>query len=180
MAEANHGLKDNESIKSFSASNIAKNYRFREGIKRQAMTAYFAKHLDRGLADQNPRGDFSSYMWRIDRQLQNELNGQHSRWGVADTYDHTRRVPHPGRDIDFGRRRRNDSYRRTFPRNNRPNRRWVNCDVGGEIRNIEDNDDYSDEYWGNSDYRGDHSQIQVNLTENGNACASVGLEFLRH
>ena len=40
-----------------------------------------------------------------------------------------------------------------------------------------ENDDYSDEDWGNPDYQRGHSQRQVNFTENGNNCSPCDLEF---
>ena len=42
------------------------------------------------------RGNFSMYLRPIARQLQREFNGCAS-CGDADTYDHTRRIPHRGK-----------------------------------------------------------------------------------
>ena len=127
------------------AINILKNYRFREEVYRQTMTIDFAAHLELGLEDLMFSGDFSPYLRTIDIQLRNEFNWNNSRWGIADTYVHTVRVPPQGGDN--GRRRRNDSYR-TLPRNNRRNRGGVYCAFGESSENEEDNEDYPGGDWG--------------------------------
>ena len=138
------------------------------------MAVEFDTNLERGLEDQKFRGKFPSYLREVDRQLRNGFSGGNSRWGIADTYDHTRGFPQSGRDND--RRRRNDPYR-TFPRHNPPNRRRSNCDVCGEVGYGVDNGDYFDGEWRKSDYQGGRPQSQVNFTENDNNYSSRGVEF---
>ena len=93
------------------------------------------------------------------------LMKNNSRWVVADTYDHTRRVPKQGKN--GGKGRRNDSYR-TFPGDNRYNRRMVNCVVGEEMEYEYDNGDYRDGDRGNSYYQWGIFRSRVNFEENKN------------
>ena len=141
----------------------------KEEIRRHAIAVEFATHLERGLEDQNSRGNPPSYLRPIGRHLRNEFIKNNSRWGIADTYDHTRRISKPGRDN--GRRRSNDSYR-TFPRNNRPNQRRVNRAAGDDVGAEEDNGDYFDGDWDNFGYQWDHPQSQVNFKDNDNNYAA--------
>ena len=77
-------------------------------------------------------------MRQIDRQLQNEFNGE-----IQDVDSQTHMVARglhqPGRNND--RDRRNDSGR-TFQRRNRNVQRGVNCDGGDEVGDEEDNGGY--------------------------------------
>ena len=111
-------------------------------------------------------------MRTIDRQLQNEFNETKSRWGNADTYDHTRGIPHSCKN--GGNRGRNDSHR-TCHRNNRLNRRWVNCAVGDDAEDGEDNERYYDGDWDNSDYQWGLPISHVNFTGNDNNYSLIDL-----
>ena len=83
------------------------------------------------------------YLRTIDRQLRNVFNENSPRWEIADTYDHTRGMPQPGKN--GGVRGRNDSYR-TFPRSNRYNPMGgPTCAGGEEAKKEEDNGGYFDE-----------------------------------
>ena len=133
-------------------SNIVRTYLFTREIASQTTAVDFVAHLERGLECQKSRDNFALYMRTIGRQLQHESNESNSRWGIGDTYGHTRAIPHPG--MHGGKRGRNDSYR-TFPRGNRYIPRDVNCSVGEDVEYEEDNGDYFDGDWDNSDYQGD-------------------------
>ena len=84
------GLADIRLMKASSASNILTTYRFKEEITRQAKTIDIAARSARGVEDLEFRGNYSVYLRTIGRQLQNEFSENNTRWGVADTYDHTR------------------------------------------------------------------------------------------
>ena len=43
------------------------------------------------------RTNFPPYLRTMSKQLQNEFNGNYTRWGNEDTYGHTRRIPHRGK-----------------------------------------------------------------------------------
>ena len=141
LAEDGRGVTDSELIKAFMARNIARTYRFKSEIARKTMAVDFAAHLKPGFEDQKLRAVAPVYLRKIDRQLQNESSESNSRWGVADTYGHTRGIPHPCKN--GGDRRRNDSYM-AFPRNNRYIPRGVNCAVGEGSGYAEDNANYID------------------------------------
>ena len=174
LQEDGQCLSDIELVKAFRASNVVKTYRFKGKIRRRTATIESPAHLERGLEGQKRHGNSPAYMRTIDRQLQNELSGDNSRCGVADTYYHTRRIPQPGRDND--RRRRNDPYR-TSPRNNRHNQRRDNCSVGDEVGDGEDNEDYFDGDRDSSDYQRDRPQNKVNFAENDNNYSPCELEL---
>ena len=138
------------------------------------MTIDFATHLERGLEGRMPRGNFPAYMRTIDRQLKNESNERNSRWGISDTYDHTREIPQS--DKNGGKSGRNDP-RRTFPRNKPLSQKRVNCTVGGKVGDVEDNEGYFDEDWYNSDYQQCRPLGQVNFTGGDNNYSSCEIEF---
>ena len=73
--EANQDLKDGELVKAFRTSNIANRSMFTGEVIRQTATVYFVTHLGRGVGRSNFRGEVSSYLRQMDRQLQNEFNG---------------------------------------------------------------------------------------------------------
>ena len=80
-------------IKSFRACDIFKNYRLKGEIMRHAAPIDFANHTESDLQDQCFCDHFPPYLWPINRISQNEFNGKRSsNWGVADTYDHIRRM----------------------------------------------------------------------------------------
>ena len=80
-------------------------------------------------------------------------------------------MPHPGRNND--REGRNGPHR-TFPRNNRHNRRIVNCAVGGDLGGGNGNVDYFNGDRGNSEYQWNHTQSQVNFEETVTMVPQVG------
>lgn len=92
--------------------------------------------------------------------------GGSSGWGFASTYDHAMGIPQPCRNND--RDRRNGPCR-TFQRMGRYGQSGINCSVGDEVRDAEDNGDYVEEDPDNSDYQRDHSQRQVNFAANGDS-----------
>ena len=100
LVEAGRGLSDSELIKAFRASNVVRTYRFKREVTRQSMAVDFPAHLERGSEGQESCGDSPSYLRTIDRQLRSELNGGNSRWGIEDTYGHTRRIQHPCKNGD--------------------------------------------------------------------------------
>ena len=147
MIEDGDGLADSAVIKAFEKSNVANTYQFSGEINVVGEDLEF-------------RGDFSAYLRTDGGPLRNEFN-ESPRWGDADTYGHTRRIPKKGKYNGQGER--NESVR-TFQRCNRYNQRRVNFDVGEAME--DDNGNYYDGDWGNSAYLGDHLS-QVNFAENG-------------
>ena len=84
-----------ELIKEFRTSDILKNYRFKEEAMRRTTSVEFVTHTEAGREDRRFRDKFQTYLRSFNRILKNEFNEQQSsNWGPADTYDHTRRMPH--------------------------------------------------------------------------------------
>ena len=91
LTHANQGLKGSEPIKAFTTSDIVRNYRLRGEAIRHTAPVDFVIHLALGREVKNPRGKFKTYPRPINRILQSEfVNERNSRWGMEDTYDHTR------------------------------------------------------------------------------------------
>ena len=162
--DAKKGLEDSELIKALMTGNRmrlggAPNHWFQDEVIRQTTTIDFVTHLDIGLGDANSPERCTSYMRSVNRQIRNEFNDHNSRWGMGDTYDHTRRTPQI--DRYNGRYRRNYS-KGTFPRMNRRNQQMgVNCAVGDEVSGEADNENYYEEGQDNSDYQWGRAQSQV-------------------
>ena len=170
--EACQGLTDGELVKSCGSSAIFKNYRIKEEIRRHAATVDFANRTESGLQDQGFLGQSSTYLRPINRILQNEFNDQRiSNWGLADTYDHTRRIP---QSVNRNGRNRGNGPASEFPIRNRPNQ-YVNFAVGDQDGN-QDNREYNDEESDNPDYYGDRSGGKGILTENGDNSSPCELE----
>ena len=153
LMEEGQGLTGGGLIKAFRTSDIFKNYRLNEEVLRRTTYIDSVTRTESDLDGQSSRGDFPTYLRSISRILQNEFNDQQSSiWGPADTYDHTRRIPKI--DRYNGRKRRNYSGRTTHRRNRPTQYRNVNCPVGDEVGEKQDNEDYDKEAPGNSDYHG--------------------------
>ena len=67
-------------------------YRIKGRIRSQAASAEFVQRAESDVQDLRHRSDSQVYFRTIDRQLQNDM-GEQSRWGDADKYDHTRKLP---------------------------------------------------------------------------------------
>ena len=79
---AGQGLTGGELINSFRASDIFKNYRFKEEIMRHAATIDFANYTESDLQDRGFREKFPTYLRPINRILRNGFNGKRSsNWG---------------------------------------------------------------------------------------------------
>ena len=94
LVDDGKGLTDGDLIKAFRASNILGTYQFENEIIRRTMTMYIAERMGCEEQDVESRENFPAYLRPIGRKLQNEFNENNTRWGNADTYDHTRRIPH--------------------------------------------------------------------------------------
>ena len=139
--DANQGLKDIEMIKAVRTSDVVENYRRRDDAIRHAKSIDFVIHLELVREEKNSREKRPTHMRSNSRILRNEFNNAHnSRFGMADTRDHTRRMPQL--DGYYGRNRRNDSPG-TFPRRNRHNQyREFNWAVGDDVDGEDDNGNY--------------------------------------
>ena len=100
LTEDGQCLTDGKLIKAIRASNIAEAYQFKSAIVRRNATTDFAGRMGSGAQDMEFRGNFSSYLRGIGRQLRNDFNANCTRWGNANTYDRTRRTPQEGRYND--------------------------------------------------------------------------------
>ena len=148
------------------------NYQFNDGIIRGPATVEFSGRRELGEQDLEFRGGCSVYLRKIDSELQNLFNENNTRWGNAETYDHTRTFPQKGTYGDKGNRHGAGG---AFLGDCRYNQRMVNCDVGGEMESY--NENYCDGDWGNSVYLGGHPLSQVKYAANASNYAPIELEF---
>ena len=95
LVGAGRGLADGGLIKALRTIDILKHYRVRGGEIRRTTSIHLDTHTESDLGRQCLSGDFSTYLRPINRISQDEFNEkQIPNWGPADTYGHTRRIPH--------------------------------------------------------------------------------------
>ena len=129
------GLTDGELVKAFRAGNIVDIRhnivdicQFKCEIIRLTTTMDYAERMERDEQDMEFSANFAVYLRTIDSKLQHEFNGNNIRWGVADTYGHTRRAPQTGKYNDKGER--NDTGGEAFQKCYRYNQRILHGAVG--------------------------------------------------
>ena len=91
------------------------------GAMRYAEAVDFLRIWTLGWRARIPANDSKRIWGRLIGSSENEFNERNARWGMADTYGRTRRIPKLGGYSD--RNRRNDP-KRTSMRGNRASQKW--------------------------------------------------------
>ena len=106
-------------------SNILHDFHFKDEVRREAASAEFSKRVGSGAPDLDPREEFRAYFRATGSQLRDEL-GEQSRWGGADTYDHTRE---PNKGMCNEKEKEMSRRLGGGVRNSISNYRCVNCEI---------------------------------------------------